>query len=343
MFSGEVWRMTIDKLGEFGLIARLAKQMQRPGDKVVRALGDDTAVFRVSDDRLVLATCDAQIQGVHFDVAKASAEQIGRRAAAVNLSDIAAMGGAPTFALASLAAPGSTAVRFIEGIYVGLTAGLAAFGAEVVGGNTARLPERILVDVTLLGEVAPGRCLTRDGAEPGDLICVTGALGESRAGLSLLTLTGIPIDPRLEAGALDAHFTPTPRVREGQFLGESGQVTACIDVSDGLIGDAGHIAEASGVSLRIDAGRVPVGPAAKLVAEHLGADPLEYAANGGEDFELLFTAGPGAAAGLLDALERRTGTRAAIIGEVRPGPARVTVERAGRPVDLPQNSFDHFK
>lgn len=334
---------TLEDIGEFGLIARLMNgQTYREGE-VVMGAGDDAAVLRVSGEKLLLATCDAQIEGVHYDLKVMTPEDVGRRAAAVNLSDIAAMAGSAKFALASLAAPSNTEVVIIEGIYRGLVAALSEHGVKLVGGNTAMVHERISLHIFLLGEVEERCMLLRSGAKPGDLICVTGSLGLSCAGLKLAFDSDISLDDKQRKLALSRYISPTPRLLEGVLLGASGVVSACIDVSDGLMSDAGHIAEQSRISVAIDVDRIPVDPIACSVAKAAGIDPLDFALCGGEDFELLFTVPKGNAQSTLELLERETGTRAAVIGEVRAGPAKAFAERKGVVLDLSSHGFDHFR
>ncbi|MCP4674086.1 MAG: thiamine-phosphate kinase [Deltaproteobacteria bacterium] len=334
--------MTVREIGEFGLISRLTRDLAGSGDRIVHGVGDDTAVLDVGDGCLLLATCDVQIEGIHFTQRGFSPEQIGYRAAAVNLSDIAAMGGTPTFALVSLAVPSSTKVELLDGIYVGLRKGFEKWGVRIVGGNTAELPERIAIDVTLLGEVTSENLLLRSGAESGDMVCVTGDLGASAAGLKLLQDPSISVSEAIRNEAFSAHRAPTPRIAEGKYLGNTTGVAACIDVSDGLLGDAAHIAEKSGVSVCIDMEKMPMSAAARI-AEAAGIDTDLLVLRGGEDYELLFTVRPEAVENVLAGLERETGTHAAIIGEIRDGPVAVTVKRAGQPIDPPGGAFDHFR
>ncbi|MCP4602212.1 MAG: thiamine-phosphate kinase [Proteobacteria bacterium] len=334
--------MTVGKIGEFGLISRLTGNMKPPGSHVIQGIGDDTAVLRFSKDRLILATCDVQIEGIHFISSAFLPEQIGYRAAAVNLSDIAAMGGTPTFAVVSLAVPKETKVDTISGIYTGLQTGLEKWGAEIVGGNTAELPERIAIDVTLMGEVDPNLLLLRSGAEPGDILCVTGDLGASAAGLKLLERPSLRVEEKIREQALQAHCTPVPRIPEARFLAKTGNVTACIDVSDGVRGDAAHIADKSGVAVHVELNKIPVAEAAIRVADAAGLDAHRLAISGGEDFELLFTIRHNKVDDVLKELELGTGTKATAIGEIKSGPAEVQIEKEGQPIDFPAGGFDHF-
>lgn len=329
-------------IGEFGLISRLSSADGLAGEGLVCGIGDDAAAVRIPADRLLVATCDAQIEGIHFRKEWVSAEEIGKKAAEVNLSDIASMGGMPRFALVSLALPPKTLVSVVEGLYTGLRTALRPWDAVIIGGNIACLPERLVVDITLLGEVHPAHMMRRDGARVGDLICVTGSLGASTAGLMVLRAPALPVSDRHRMEARTAHCTPQARVAEGQFLSGSRLVTSCVDVSDGLLQDMGHITEKSNVAAVIDTSRVPIAECAEAIAGAAHADPLRLALGGGEDFELLFTSPQTSAESVIANLERETGTRASIIGRIVRGPPRVTVERKGVPVTVPGAGFDHF-
>ncbi len=333
---------TVGDIGEFGLISRLFPIGEEAVEGLVCGIGDDAAAVRIPPDSLLLATCDAQIDGIHFRTEWVSAEEIGCRAAAVNLSDVASMGGKPRFALVSLALPPRTPVSFVEGLYAGLRSTFRPWNTVIIGGNMARMPDRLVVDITLLGEVRPGSMMRRDGAAAGELICVTGSLGASAAGLKILKEPTLSVSERHRKVARSAHCTPLARVLEGRFLGDSGRVSACIDVSDGLLQDMAHLANRSNVAAVIDASRVPIAECATHVALAAEEDPLAMALGGGEDFELLFTVSEASADGLIEDLRRETGTPASIIGRIASGSPRVTVEREGVPVTLPGVGFDHF-
>lgn len=342
--------MRLTDIGELGLIERLAALAGREGDGLVRGIGDDAAVLRWPAGELLLATCDAAIEGVHFRAGRslpglpeAGYRGIGRRVAAVNLSDVAAMGGRPRFALASLAAPEDTDLSCLEELYAGLAGALEEAGALLVGGNTARAPERLWVDVFLLGQVEPAGLLRRDGARPGDAVCLTGDVGAAAAGLALLEAAAPGVV--LEGAARQAarrHLAPVPRLAAGRILGASGAVTACLDVSDGLLRDAGHLARASGVAIRIDAESIPVSAVTREACAIAGIDALETAATGGEDFELLCTVRPGAVGALARRLEAEAGLPLTVIGEVAAGEPAVVARRGGEPWHPAREGFEHF-
>jgi len=332
----------IGDLGEFGWIRRIERAIGRTGEGVLCGIGDDAALLDVGGDTALVATCDCQIEGVHFRPAWIEPEQLGRRAAAVNLSDLAAMGAVPRWALASLAAPPEAEVERLDRIFEGLASELAREGAALVGGNTARSRDGLIVDLFLLGVVERDRALTRGGAQQGDAVCVTGELGGSGAGLLLLESPESGCDPDARVRAITRHLAPRARIAEGRSLAGSGLVHACIDVSDGLLADAGHLAERSGVSIRIAAEQVPVAAEAAAVARATGRDPLELALAGGEDFELLFTVGESDVDRIIQLLREAHGAAVHRIGTVASGEPGVLVERDGERIDVEGRGFDHF-
>lgn len=354
--------------GEFALIARLRRAVRVRTEGALVGIGDDAAVLRPAPGRLLLATADLLVEGVHFDLGLMDPFALGRKAVAVNVSDIAAMGGYPRHALVSLALPSRRATpAFLDPLYRGLEAAGERHGVSLVGGDLGRSLGGVFLGVALLGEVEPGRFVRRAGARAGDGVWVTGALGASAAGLAALKSAGPPGDtlrqgagepPRGEgraawlaqrigapvegvAAAIEAHLNPEPRVKEGQALAAAGAASAMIDLSDGLASDIGHLCTEGGVSAVVWEDRLPVHPAAPAVAGALGGDPLAWALGGGEDYELLFTSSwpepdlleLGRACGLCPL------TR---IGEVvsgAGGPA--LIRRDGRRTAL-QGGFDHF-
>ena len=330
-------RMKVSEIGEFGLIERLRQHLQEPDPRVVVGMGDDVAVLEGPGEMLLLATCDIQVEGVHFLPRLITPYQLGRKALAINLSDIAAMGGIPDFALISLAFPSDTEVKFMDELYRGLKDEADEAGAKIVGGNMARLPERLAIDVFLLGRVERGKALLRSGARPGDLIVVTGHLGDSAAGLSLL-LKEVREDRF--APLYKAHLTPKARLREGRILALKGLATAAIDVSDGLAQDLGHICDESKVGVRIWAERIPLSPQAREAAALLGENPLKWALAGGEDYQLLFTTPPKRADDISEALSP---TKVSIIGEVvGQSQGRVIIFPDGTERELKPEGWDHF-
>lgn len=335
--------MRVRDLGEFGLIARIARALPPPGPGVVGGIGDDVAVLRSDGGRYILATCDIQVENVHFLRSQIAPRQLGRKVVAINVSDIAAMGGLPRYLLVSLVLPKETDVAFVDGLYEGMQEECARWGAEIVGGNMAHSPNGVIVDVFLLGEVEPEHLLQRSGARVGDRVLVTGTLGDSAAGLALVLHPETKCADEHRRWVLERHLTPTPRLWAGQAIARSRLATAMIDVSDGLAGDIGHICEMSSVGVRLWADAIPISGAARAVAEATGTGALDRALFGGEDYELLFTAPADRAAELARRVDEETDIPVAIIGEIVPAEAGMTLIREdGTTVPLGRGGWDHF-
>jgi len=347
--------MRIEQLGEFGLIERIRAALPAPGPGVVVGIGDDVAVLKESGSApagtggtqgVWLATCDVQVEGAHFLRAATPARSLGRKALAINLSDIASAGGVPRYALVSLGLPGDLEVAFIDELYAGLREEGNEFGVDVVGGNISRCRLGIFIDVFLLGEAIRDNVVLRSGASVGDLIMVTGSVGDAAAGVSLL------LNPELEKIADESYAEharsrrdrPTPRVREGALIGSLRQASAMIDVSDGIAGDLRHICEKSGVSFRLQSDMLPVSPANRALSIAARGDEWHFALHGGEDYELLFTAPRGTAEELARRVTSDTGTPVSVIGEIVPEadrPALVLPDGISRPLE--ESGWDHFK
>lgn len=342
--------MKLSRIGEFGLIERLRQQLPSPGRLIAVGPGDDAAAVRTAAGTLTLLTADVLVEHVHFDRRIHGFEDIGWRAMAVNISDIAAMGGRPGQALVSICLPDTITVEQVEEIYRGMARAAGEYGCEIVGGDTVAAPRDLVVSVALTGEVSEGEMVTRQGAREGDLIGVTGRLGGSQAGWAMLRA-------QLEraAGSEDApaagrwdrirrrHLRPRPRLRAARALVRSGRVHAMIDVSDGLAGDLKHIADRSGVGAEIEQDRIPIDDQTRWAAEHLGASALEYALTGGEDFELLFTLDAGTAPEVLETVAAETGLAMTLIGRIRPREeGLVLLGPGGERRPLLQGGFQHF-
>lgn len=324
--------MSLGDLGEFGLIRRIAdKVAAAPG--VALGIGDDCAALLPTPGRQLLTTSDMLVEGVHFDLAWSDPFTLGRKTLAVNLSDVAAMGGVPRWFLLSLALPSELSLPFLDDFTRGILSMAEEFGVALVGGDTCASRQGFVVSVTLMGEQLPERVVTRGGARAGDLVCVSGFPGDSALGLAKLR--------RGERGeGTLRHLDPLPRVSAGLALAEAGIPTAMIDISDGIAADLGHILERSGISgARIDAALLPFSPLFKDEAPRYG-DPLALALSGGEDYELLFTLPP-AKKELLPPLAERLALPLTVIGEIDAGAGvRVaTPEGEYRPTSA---GYDHF-
>jgi thiamine-monophosphate kinase len=340
---GDHAALTVRQLGELGLISRLRDAASRPpASGVVVGVGDDTAVLGVTPGASLLATTDLVIEDVHFRRASSSPRDIGWKAMAVNLSDIAAMGGTPRWALVALAVPDSTEVKEVEALYGGMLDAAAPHGVVIVGGDTSASRAGWVLNVTVLGEHT-GTPRLRSMARPGDAVAVTGSLGRSAAGLAVLERGLEGAIGTVALGEITAaHCRPTARVAEGAWLGARSAVHALMDCSDGVATDLGHVCRESRVAARIRVDQLPVSPAVREAARAIGADPIEWATGGGEDYELLLTCDPGAARDLADGLRAATGTPLAVIGEIVSGPAEIAwIDAAGAAVAV-RAGYEHF-
>jgi thiamine-monophosphate kinase len=337
--------MKVEDIGERGLIHRLRRRVGPPAPGVSVGIGDDSAVLTMTPGGSLLVTTDLVIESIHFRRQYATPADIGWKAMAVNLSDIAAMGGTPRFAVVALACAAETPVEEIDALYEGLYAAAAPHGVSIIGGDTSASPDGWIVNVTVLGEINRIPRL-RSAALPGDLIAVTGTLGASAAGLACFESPLPP--PALAREDLDtvrqAHLRPTPRVAEGRWLGAADGVHAMIDCSDGLAADLGHVAAESGVGARVWLDRLPVSPAVHRVAAALGRNPITLAATGGEDYELLVTLQPARFETLAAELKAATGTFLTAIGEILVSSSwgLQFLDSQQRPVPIGRG-FDHFR
>ncbi|MEZ5287908.1 MAG: thiamine-phosphate kinase [Vicinamibacterales bacterium] len=279
--------MTVTDLGEHALLARILARLPRPGAEILVGPGDDAAVIAQARNHRLVVTTDALVEDVHFSRAWARAEDIGHKALAVNLSDLAAMGATPRWALVSFALPATMAVADVEALVDGLSAEASAHGVSVAGGNITRSPGGLVIDVTAGGEVAPRKWLVRGGGRPGDRLWVSGTIGGARAGLEMAR-TGAE-----DAGACrQRHLRPAARVRLGVAVARNRAARAAMDLSDGLADAVRQMAGASGCGARLDTGALPIEPGAREWWTARGVDPVMEAVAGGEDYELLLAVPP---------------------------------------------------
>jgi len=307
---------------EDALLARLVAQLGSLNGSVELGIGDDAAVLAGG----WCTSLDLLVEDVHFRMRTTSAHDLGWKAIAVNLSDLAAMGAEPVCALVGLGMPAAIAPETLDELFAGFDACSSAYGAQIAGGDVSSAPVLTLA-VTVFGRTE--RPARRDGAVPGDLVCVTGPLGGSRAGLELLEGLAVSLPER--AVLIERHVRPVPLIAEGRILARTSH--AMMDLSDGLATDARRLASASGVAVRIDLDRVPVQAGAERIAQAVGRAPGWFAAAGGEDYELV-CALPRAAFELseLDLWE---------VGEIVDGPAG-EIGFTGAGSDDPPRGFDHL-
>ncbi|MGA1794717.1 MAG: thiamine-phosphate kinase [bacterium] len=339
---------TITHGGEAALLALIEKglkgvpeSLSRTPIRVPVGFGDDAALLAVEQGFQVLVTTDLLIEDVHFRKRYVSPEQLGYKALAVNMSDIAAMGGIPSRALIGLALPPSTPFSFVEGLYNGMIRTGREYGVGIIGGDTVRSPGPVVIAVTMIGAVQEANAITRSGASPGDRIMVTGELGGAMLGLELLEKGDGK--GNIADGPCTRFLHPIPRVREAGIMARDHLATAMIDLSDGLTQDLAHLCQASCTGARIEAGSVPIDSAVARLVSGKGADPLRYALSGGEDYEILFTVRPENAQFAIDRVRAETGTRVSDIGVICPEDEGIAlIDDEGRESPLPPGGFEHF-
>jgi thiamine-monophosphate kinase len=340
---------------EFEFVEALRKRVSRRDrssptattSALLLGIGDDAAIIRESSGRNTLVTSDLLVEDVDFHRDTTTPRYLGHKALAVSLSDIAAMGARPRWALVSLGIPSNIwNSDFVDEFYEGFFTLADRYDVSLIGGDVSRAPDKIVVDATVLGQCENGEAILRSGAKPGDLIFVTGSLGGSAAGLRLLE-RGVRVP---EADTSDAerdtmrqlsmrHLRPDPRVGWGLVLGQEKLASAMIDISDGLSSDLHHVCREGGVGATIDSAKLPIDPAVVEICGRRALDPLLLALHGGEDFELLFTV----PREQWPRLPRRVdGITITQIGEIRTAAEGVRLAEGARVWDLEPKGWEHF-
>ena len=345
----------LSKLGEFGLISRIADRVP-VHESVITGIGDDAAVTALSAGMQLLTSTDMLLEDVHFRRAWHDPYRLGRKSLAVSISDIAAMGGIPRWALLSLAIPPDLPLDFIDDFMRGFLAMAAENQVFLIGGDTCSSRSGLTLSVTIMGEQYPGLIVKRSGALPDDDIWVTGSLGDAALGLKLAEGRGccastgdiaptcsssLPHGPEDPNVLLSRLLDPTPRVAVGRALAEAGLVNAMVDVSDGVLADFGHIAEQSGVGGCISIADLPLSADFRREAAAITAIPCQLALSGGEDYELCFTANRSSREKIIDCV-KKCGIAVTRIGIVSSSPGVTVVYSDGTLYRAEADGFNHF-
>ncbi len=280
--------MKFDEIGEFGFIDTIKEECTTTSKNVIKGIGDDCAVFAPSSGRVLLLTTDMLVEDIHFLKSKMTPYQLGWKSIAVNLSDIAAMGGRPLVLLISLAIPPKTDVKLMQDFYKGMKDICEHYDITIVGGDTVASPDKLVINISLIGDAKENEVLYRSGARPGDSIYLTGNVGDSFAGLKILK-KGISAPKSIASYFTKIHNEPNPLIEKGMAIAASGLANAMIDVSDGLLSDLGHICKESSVGAMLFRSKIPLSSELKSLASREKLNPLELALSGGEDYHLLIT------------------------------------------------------
>lgn len=324
---------------EFELIQMVKHSLGKPSRRVELGIGDDAAVVTPPQKKMV-ATMDTLVEGVHFDLSYTTPRELGHKALAVNLSDIAAMAATPLYALISLGLKQDVSEHFVDELYVGLKKLAKEFDVDVIGGNTVQSPNGVIADLVVIGE-APQGYVTRGGAREGDIVAVTGYLGTSAAGLNCLKRLGRDATEKKKE-LIRAHLCPLPRLREAEALRKVNAITSLIDISDGVASEVHHLAKSSGVGMLIEEKSLPIHPACVWAAREIGSNARLWALYGGEDYELLCTISPRSWTKAERALSK-LGTKLTRIGEVRAAREKIilkTTSNESHP--LAPRGWNHF-
>jgi thiamine-monophosphate kinase len=331
------------ELTEIELVRAIRKVLSGQAPGVVIGVGDDAAVVDPRPHPGVLTT-DMLVEGVHFEIGSTSAHDLGHKAVTVNVSDVAAMGGSPRFGLASVAVSPTLEASWVMELYGGMRQAANEYGMSMVGGDTSRA-DRTVLSVTVIGEVAAGRAVSRAGARAGDVLVVTGALGGSAGGLWVAKARH---DRRSEAlssewgrALVALHERPVARVGEGQTLAAAG-ATAMIDLSDGLALDLSRLCEESRVGARVKLAEVPITEGLEQLGNLGEIEPLDLALHGGEDYELLATLPRDSVEPAREALLERFRTPLTQIGEITAERGMVAIGDDGSEDQLEPKGWDHF-
>jgi thiamine-monophosphate kinase len=327
--------MRVKKLGEFGFIKRISAILGKTERPIVVGIGDDAAVVYSSGEKLQIVTTDMLVEDIHFRRSTAKPFQIGWKSLAANISDIAAMGGEPTYAFVSIGIPREIDVEFMDDLYSGMASIAKNYSVDIIGGDTVSSPQ-LIINIALLGEVEKENIIRRSGAKVGDEILVTGDLGGADAGLAIL-------EQNLSMEDTEKHLTPIPRVYEGRLLAKSGYVSSMIDISDGLASETHHICEMSETGAEIYLDKIPLSANIPTVSDRIGKSCYDFALYGGEDYELLFTCKPSGVSILREEMLRNCDTQITSIGRIVDKINSITVvDKSGKRSALSASGYNHF-
>ncbi|MEA3359646.1 MAG: thiamine-phosphate kinase [Thermodesulfobacteriota bacterium] len=333
--------MKFNEIGEFGFIESIKKQCSTLSKNVIKGIGDDCAVFRANSSSVFLFTTDMLVEDVHFIMDKITPYQLGWKSVAVNLSDIAAMGGIPLHVLISIGIPVKTDVELIKDLYRGMNDICSHYNVNILGGDTVASRDKLIINISLLGDGEEHSVLYRHGAGPGDKIYLTGYIGDSSAGLNILKneilATG---DSRKHF--IKAHNEPWPLIETGRIIATSQLASAMIDLSDGLLSDLGHICKESKVGASIFEEQIPLSKELKLLSSRENFNPLKLALSGGEDYILLFTAPEKNIHAIEQLSKEKNISPLFIVGEITKEKGIMLIDKYGKSTTVSSKGFDHF-
>ncbi len=333
--------MKLHEIGEFGFIARIAENFRDLFSPGYMGIGDDCAVIPYNDKEDYVVTTDLLIEDTHFLKDRITPEQLGYKSLAVNLSDIAAMGAKPVGSFISIGIPAEVEVEYLDAFMKGYHDLSRKYQVLLLGGDTTKSKKYLTVNVGVIGRCRKGSARLRSMARDGDVICVTGLMGDSAGGLEVL-LRNLP-ETKEHLQLILSHHLPEPHVNEGLWLAEQKETHAMIDVSDGISSDLMHIVKTSGKSATVDVDKIPVSETLRKVTRAESWDLDKLATSGGEDYVLLCTIQSGSYEAIREGFKGAFGRDLVQIGRIMEGKPGITWVRNGKQVRLNQHGFDHFR
>lgn len=332
--------MELDELGEFGLIERISARFPQPAPPEL-GIGDDAALLTPQVGMQLVVSTDLLAEGVHFELSFGQLRLLGRKALAVNISDLAAMGAIPRWFFLSLGIPSGLRLSGIDSLLDGLAEQAVQHGLILAGGDTCGSKSGLVISVTIMGEQRPELLIRRAGARPGDDVWVSGTLGDSALGLRILQQGKGFVSDKATEYVINRHLDPSPRVVLGQTLAEAGLATSMIDISDGLMADLGHICRQSCCGAEIDLALLPLSRQFRLLAGPSGSFPWHLPLAGGEDYELCFTSHPSCRDSILE-ISKNAGIDMTVIGTIS-NSGEVVARLPDGAAYLPDSAgFNHF-
>jgi len=332
--------MKLSSIGEFGFIKRISETFNQKLPEGIVGIGDDCAVIPIDKNSCLLVTTDMLVEDVHFMKKKISPFELGYKSLAVNLSDIAGMGGKPESAYISIAIPSETEVEWLDEFYEGVHNLANSEKILLLGGDTTKSPDKLVINFTVLGKAKPDCIKYRSTAKVNDIICVTDYVGDSGGGLMIL-LGDLEMNSD-SSYLVQRHHKPHPQIQEGMWLASKPEVHAMMDISDGIDSDIQRIMESSGCGALIELNKLPISPALRRVSAKYNWDPLEISASGGEDYCLLVTVEPDAYENLASEFKSKFNRELTNIGVIKDKDYGLQYIKNGIKAQLKKHGYDHF-
>jgi len=332
--------MNLKKMGEFGFIRSFARNFDPLLSADMQGIGDDCAVFSASQSEDYVLSTDLLVQDTHFLLSKIGFWQLGQKSLAVNLSDLAAMGALPVASFLSIGVPQSVSSENLHEFMQGYQDLSTRYKMPLLGGDTTSSPDKLIINVCVLGKVAKGKAKLRSAGKADDIVCVSGFLGDSACGLQVL-LKGVP-QAADEKALVHAHHNITPQIDVGAFLGAHSGVHAMIDISDGIASDLTHILASSHTGAQIELSKIPLSAELQRVCASQGWSAHDLAVSGGEDYQLLFTIDPAKLEQIQAAYRQKFGHNFFTIGTLTENPHKIVWTKENKVYHWQPKGFDHF-